>query len=103
MKTSLKSKKTASVLKQQLPFLFQKLTNPDEFGFLTIIDIDVSIDKKYADVFIKSLGGKKGFLKRLNALAPKISHELVQIMPFMKKIELRFKQDISAKILDKLQ
>jgi ribosome-binding factor A len=103
MKTSIKSQKVATVLKQNLPFVFQELINPEEFGFITIMDIDVSNDQKYADVFIKSIGAQKGFLKRLNGIAPKIAHEIVQKLPNRKKIELRFKNDTSGDLLDKLQ
>lgn len=102
MKTSIKSQKIGTLLKQSLPFVFQQFTNPEEFGFLTIIDIDVSIDCKYANVFIKSIGGQKGFLKRLNGIAPKIAYEITHKLPNKKPITLRFKQDISADMLDKL-
>lgn len=102
MKTSLKSKKIGTILKQKLPFIFQEIINPEEFGFLTIIAIDVSIDGKYAHIFVKSIGGKKDFIDRLNRLAPKIAHEVIQLLPNKKKIELRFKEDSSADILEKI-
>lgn len=96
MKTSPRSQKLSGVIKTQLPGIIQKLTSPNQVGFLTISAIEVSGDLSLADAFVSFLGSPPEAFKNLQKITPKIEYELNKGLSLPRLIRLRFKRDKSA-------
>jgi len=91
MKTSPRSQKLAGVIEPALGQVLQQLTNPETFGFLTIVDIQVSGDLSVVDVYVQSIGGSESYLKKLQKMTPKITRELMKHVQVRRAFVLRFK------------
>ncbi len=97
MRVSFRSQKLAGILAESIPALIHKFFTPDQVGFLTVMAVEVSGDLGVADIFIRSFGEHKHVCRRLNAGAGKFSHELMQLLPTLRRpIRLRFKPDKSG-------
>jgi ribosome-binding factor A len=53
---SVRTKKVASLVKQELSVIFQRNFRMDEFGFMTVTDVHMSPDLKVAKVYISIFG-----------------------------------------------
>jgi len=91
MKTSPRGQKLASVIEQALGPILQRYTNPEDFGHLTIVDVQVSGDLGVVDVYIQSIGGPASYLRKLQKLTSKISRELLNHIEVRRACILRFK------------
>ncbi len=103
MKISERSKRVASVLKEKIPPMFQQFLSPNQVGFVTVTEIEVAGDLGVADVFVRSIGGPKGFIKVIQKIAPKISYEVSQQVQLRRPMNLRFKLDKSAQVAGKMK
>jgi len=90
MKSSPRSLKLAGLIQDTLPLIFFQFANVEQFGFLSVVHVVVSPDLRVAEVVIQSVNAPKGFLKKLQKIAPKLAYELSQKISLRGPIELRF-------------
>ncbi len=102
MKMSPRSQKLAGVIEEVLPLIIRQFTDPAEVGFLTVTAIEVSGDLGICDIFVRSIGGDKKFLKPLKKATKKISGELTKQIPTRRAIVLRFKEDASINAVEQI-
>lgn len=101
MKTNLRSQKVATLLQQHMPIVLQRFISPDHVGIVTVTGVEVSGDLLYADVYVRSVGGKKDFVQRLDGLSKKISYALSHIVNLRKPLIIRFKYDKTPDFFEK--
>ncbi len=98
MRMSPRSQRLAGVIEEVLPPIIKQFTDPLEVGFLTVTAVEVSGDLGICDIFIRSIGEQKKFLKPLKRVTKKISGELTKKIPTRRAIVLRFKEDKSVNL-----
>jgi len=103
MKMSERSKRVASVLKEKIPPFFQQFLSPNQVGFVTVTEIEVAGDLGIADVYVRSIGGPKGFIKAIQKVGPKMEYEVSQQVQLRRPMKLRFKLDKSAQATGKIR
>ena len=103
MKTSLRSIKLATTVKELLPPIINRFVSPDEVGLLTVAAIEISGDLGVADIFVRSIGAPGGFVKKLRKLEGKIGHELNKSLDLRRAMKLRFKIDGSVYSVEKIE
>jgi ribosome-binding factor A len=103
MKTSERSRRVASVLKEKIPPLFQQFLSPNQVGFVTVTEIEVAGDLGMADVFVRSIGGPKDFIKAIQKVGPKMEYEVSQQVQLRRPMKLRFRLDQSAQATGKIK
>ncbi len=102
MKFSPRSQRLSGVLEEIIPPILQELFSPDDVGFLTITAVEVSGDLGVADIFVRSIGGPDNFLKKLQARNSHISREILGKVKLRRPVILRFKQDKSVSLVEKI-
>lgn len=102
MKMSPRSQKLAGVVREHLPPLIQRFTNPEEVGFITVSAIEISGDLGVCDIFIRRIGGEANATKILNKAGKKIASELAKLVQTRRVMVLRFKNDASVKHVESL-
>jgi len=102
MKSSPRSLKLSGVLEEVIPPILQEMFSPADVGFLTISAVETSGDLGVADIFVRSIGGPDNFLKRLQARTPHISKEILAKVKLRRPVILRFKQDKSISLVEKI-
>lgn len=103
MKTSPRSEKIGHLIQKTLPVLIQRFTSPDKVGMVTVTQVIVSGDLKYADVYVTSVGTSKPFIPFLEKICPKISYELTQMISLRRPVILRFKKDTTDTLFQKIK
>ncbi len=96
MKISERSKRVAGVLEEKIPLLLRQYVSPNQVGFVTVTAIEVAGDLGVADVFVRSIGGPKDFLKNIQKVTPKIVYEVSQQISLRRPMQIRFKLDKSV-------
>ena len=102
MKSSPRSQRLSGVLEEVIPPILREMFSPDEVGFLTITAVETSGDLGVADIFVRSIGGPENFLKRLQARTSHISKEILSKVKLRRPVILRFKQDKSVTLVEKI-
>ncbi len=103
MKTSERSRRLAGVMAQELPPLLQKFLTPNQVGFLTVTDVEVSGDCGVAEVWLDALSAPAGWIDAVNKVKPKITHELLTRVKLRRPIILRFRHDKGSEHAKSLQ
>lgn len=96
MKMSPRSQKFAHVVESRIPRIIQSLLSPESIGILTVTAIEVSGDLGVCDVFVRSIGGPKYFLRPLKKIEKKVAHLLSQEVEMRRVMKIRFKLDNSV-------
>lgn len=103
MKTSERSRRLAGVIAQELPPLLQQFLTPNQVGFLTVTEVEVSGDCGIAEVWLDALSAPANWLEAVQKVKPKIAHDLLKRVKLRRSIELRFLKDAGiehAKIMN---
>lgn len=103
MKTSERSRRLAGVIAQELPPLLQQFLTPNQVGFLTVTDIEVSGDCGIAEVWLDALSGPADWMTAVEKVKPKITHMLLTRVKLRREIQLRFRRDKGADHAKSLQ
>ena len=93
MKTSERSRRLAGVIAQELPPLLQQFLTPNQVGFLTVTEVEVSGDCGVAEIWLDALSAPANWLDAVNKVKPKIAHDLLQRVKVRRPIVLRFLYD----------
>lgn len=93
MKTSERSRRLAGVIGQELPPLLQQFLTPNQVGFLTVTEVEVSGDCGIAEIWLDALSAPADWLNAVQKIAPKITYELLTRVKLRRGIILRFLQD----------
>lgn len=93
MKMSSRSQKFAGVIQENVSPIIHRFLTPVDVGFLTVTAVEVSGDLEWVNIFVDTIGGKSGWVEKLNHLAPKIGHELSKIITKRRAFKIRFKLD----------
>lgn len=99
MKRTRRSTQVADVIRAELSTILQRELNDPELGFLTVTEVELSPDLKFARVFVSSLDKPKERQKALAALkhaAGRIRHLLAQRGGLRYTPELEFRLDETA-------
>lgn len=78
---------------QELPPILQQVLTPNQVGFLTVTDIEVSGDCGIAEVWLDALSAPAGWMNQVEKVKPKIVHSLLTKVKLRREIEIRFKHD----------
>lgn len=92
-------------LKRELSDILRQEVKDPRLGFLTITDLEMSVDMRYATVFVSVYGNKRQqeeTLTGLTSAAKYIRREIGQRVRLRYTPEIRFKLDTSAARVDKL-
>ena len=103
MKISDRSQKLSQVIQEQLPRLVDKFTSPNQVGFLTISAVEVAGDLSLADIFVNTIGGPSDYIKHLAKIAPKLQHEIAQIIKMRRTCRFRFLENKAPAYVRKIQ
>ena len=78
-----RNRRVAQFIKEELAVLIQREFPLNQYGMITLTNVDVSPDLKNAVIFITSLGGnqsKEELVSNLNQQAGHFRHEISHIM-----------------------
>jgi ribosome-binding factor A len=96
---SVRTRRVADLLKQEVASLLQKEVKDPRVGFITITDAEVSPDLKVAKVFYTVFGDEKvreSTAKGLESARPFIRREIGKVLQTKSTPELRFIYDESV-------
>jgi len=99
MKKTRRSSQVGDTVRTELSLILQRELNDPSLGFLTVTDVEMSPDLKYAKVFISSLSDPKNASEAVKNLAKgraRIRHLLAQHANLRNTPELDFRLDQTA-------
>ena len=100
-----RNRRVAQFIKEELAVLIQREFPLNQYGMITLTNVDVSPDLKNAAIYITSLGGensKESLISEMNGQAGHFRHELSRIMTTRSVPDLRFKYDESIERAQRL-
>lgn len=100
-----RNRRVAQFIKEELAVLIQREFPMNQYGMITLTNVDVSSDLKNAAIYFTSLGGKntkEGLTSEINAQAGHFRHELSHIMTTRSVPGLKFKYDESIERAQRL-
>jgi ribosome-binding factor A len=103
MKTSPRSIKLASSIHSHLSSLFSENFSPNEFGFLTIVKVEISGDLGVVDVFIRTIGKDPDLvIAELKQVKKKVAQNIGRHFKLRRVPTLRFKigQDLDPILIN---
>lgn len=78
-----RNQRVAGFIKQELAILIQRAFPLNDYGMITVTEVDVSPDLKNAKIFVTTLGDKLSadeLVAALNAEAGSLRHDLSQVL-----------------------
>ena len=100
-----RNRRVAQFIKEELAVFIQREFPMNQYGMITLTNVDVSPDLKNATIYMTSLGSdnsRENLVSELNEQAGHFRHELSHIMTTRGVPSLRFKYDESIERAQRL-
>lgn len=101
--TSHRSERIGSIIKRDVSVIVESLSDPRIYG-VTVVDVEMSRDLKYATVYVTAEADEKTVLEALNNSAGYIRHELAETNSEMRGVpRLKFVVDRSQAYYERIE